>query len=348
MEEKRKRNDWWKWLLAGALGAAAVGGAVFGGRSGNTEENTVSVTPTAIVAEATPEPERTVTVMPSPTPTLSPTPMITPTPTEAVSPSVEPTEAVTPTAEPAEEPEPTPTEGITPTAEPTDEVKATNTPTPSPTATPTVTPTVTVAPTKAVVTDTPTPTPTSIPPTNTPTPTPSNTPTPTPTNTPTPTPAPVAWAEPKERKDLAEMLMAKVNEYRVSQGKRKWEDPRTYYDVNNPRLYDRLFQRGITAAKRCCMEHSANHDSGQIATGIYFYPWQVTDIWKDEIVQRLFQRWYDSSAHNKNMLTDSSPYQGVDVAVMTVVEYFDGEDWHYCAVMTVSSVPKEYLPEGLE
>ena len=345
MEEKRKRNDWWKWLLAGALGTAAVGGAVFGGGSGNTEGNTVSVTPTAFVAEATPEPERTVTVMPSPTPTLSPTPTVTPTPAEAVSPTVESTVTVTPTAEPTEGPEPTTTEEITPTAEPTDEGKATNTPTPSPT----VTPTVTVTPTKAVVTNTPTPTPTSIPPTNTPTPTPSNTPTPTPTNTPTPTPAPVAWTEPKERKDLAEMLMAKVNEYRVSQGKRKWEDPRTYYDVNNPGLYDRLVQRGITAAKRCCMEHSANHDSGQIATGIYGYPWQATDIWKDEIVQKMFDRWYNSAAHNKNMLYDGgSEEEWIPVADMTVVEHFDGEDWHYCAVMTVTFVPKDALPEGLE
>ena len=342
MEEKRKRNDWWKWLLAGALGTAAVGGAVFGGRSGNTEENTVSVTPTAIVAEATPEPERTVTVMPSPTPTLSPTSIVTPTPTIAPN----PTEEVTPTVEPTKGPEPTSTEGITPTAEPTDEVKATNTPTPSPTVTPTATPTVMVTPTKAV--DTPTPTPTSIPPTNTPTPTPSNTPTPTPTNTPTPTPVPVAWTEPKERKDLAEMLMAKVNEYRVSQGKRKWEDPYVYYDINVADFASQLTEQGARVAKRCCMEHSANHEYGQIATGIYGYPWQATDIWKDEIVQKMFDRWYNSSAHNKNMLTDSSPYQGVDVAVMTVVEYFDGEDWHYCAVMTVSSVPKEYLPEGLE
>ena len=145
------------------------------------------------------------------------------------------------------------------------------------------------------------------------------------------------------------MLMAKVNEYRVSQGKRKWEDPRTYYDVNNPGLYDRLVQRGITAAKRCCMEHSANHDSGQIATGIYFYPWQVTDIWKEEVVQRMFDRWHGSSAHNKNMLYDGgSEEEWVPVAVMTVVEHFDGEDWHYCAVMTVTFVPKDALPEGLE
>ena len=344
MEEKRKRADWWKWPLAGALGAAVIGAAVFGFGSGNTEENTVSVTPTAIVAEATPEPERTVTVMPSPTPTLTPTSTVTPTPT--IAPNL--TEEVTPTVEPTKDPKPTSTEEITPTAEPTDEVKATYTPTSSPTVTPTATPTVTVTPTKAVVTNTPTPTSTSIPPTNTPTPTPSNTSTPTPTNTPTPTPAPVAWTEPKERKDLAEMLMAKVNEYRVSQGKRKWEDPRTYYDVNNPGLYDRLVQRGITAAKRCCMEHSANHDSGQIATGIYFYPWQVTDIWKEEVVQRMFDRWYNSAAHNKNMLDDGSGDGIIDVAVMTVVEYFDGEDWHYCAVMTVSGVFVENLPDGLE
>lgn len=341
MEEKRKRNDWWKWLLAGALGAAAVGAAAFGG-SGNTEENTVSVTPTAIVAEAAPEPERTVTVMPSPTPTLTPTSTVTPTPT--IAPNL--SEEVTPTVEPTKELDPTPTEEITPTAGPTDEVKATNMPTPSPTVTLTATPMVTVTPTKAVVTNTPTPTPTSIPPTNTPTPT--DTPKPTPTNTPTPTSAPVAWTEPKERKDMAELLMAKVNEYRVSKGKRKWEDPRTYYDVNNPGLYDRLYQRGITAAKRCCIEHSANHDSGQIATGIYFFPWQVTDIWQEEVVQRMFDRWYNSSAHNKNMLDDGSGDGIVDVAVMTVVEYFDGEDWHYCAVMTVSGVFVENLPDGLE
>ena len=147
---------------------------------------------------------------------------------------------------------------------------------------------------------------------------------------------------------MAELLMAKVNEYRVSQGKRKWEDPYVYYDINVADFASQLTEQGARVAKRCCMEHSANHEYGQIATGIYGYPWQATDIWKDEIVQKMFDRWYNSSAHNKNMLTDSSPYQGVDVAVMTVVEYFDGEDWHYCAVMTVSSVPKEYLPEGLE
>ena len=148
---------------------------------------------------------------------------------------------------------------------------------------------------------------------------------------------------------MAEMLMAKVNEYRVSQGKRKWEDPRTYYDVNYPGLYDRLYQRGVMAAKRCCMEHSANHDSGQIGAGIYFYPWQVTDIWMEEVTQRLFNNWKNSSAHNKNMLYDGgSEEEWVPVAVMTVVEHFDGEDWHYCAIMTVTFISKDTLPEGLK
>ena len=347
MEEQRKKSNGWKWAAVAAILLAGLTGVLvmlFGGEGRNAEPvGTVSTTPAVTATEVTSEPERTVTMTPTQMPTLTnepfPTPTAIPELTEEVTPTIEPTEEVTPTVEPTEE--------VTPTAKPTDEVKATNTPTPSPT----ITPTVTVTPTKAVVTNTPIPTPTSISPTNTPTPTPTNTPTPTPTNTPTPSPEPTpeAWAEPKERKDLAEMLMAKVNEYRVSQGKRKWEDPRTYYDVNNPGLYDRLFQRGITAAKRCCMEHSANHDSGQIATGIYFYPWQVTDIWKEEVVQRMFDRWHGSSAHNKNMLYDGgSEEEWVPVAVMTVVEHFDGEDWHYCAVMTVTFVPKDALPEGLE
>ena len=175
---------------------------------------------------------------------------------------------------------------------------------------------------------------------------PTSTPTPVPTNTPTPTPA--AWAEPKERKDIADLLMAKINAYRSSQGLRKWESPFVYYDVNNPGLGERLTEKGIRVAKKCCMEHSANHEHSQIGTGVYFYPWQVTDIWLESMAEDLYQNWYKSAPHNKNMLTDSSPYDGVDVAVMHVVEYFDGDYWHYCAIMTVSSIPKEWLPDGLE
>ena len=145
------------------------------------------------------------------------------------------------------------------------------------------------------------------------------------------------------------MLMAKVNEYRVSQGKRKWENPFVYFETENPGLGDYMTERGLRVAKRCCLEHSANHEGYQIATGIYGYPWQVTDIWKEEIVQKLFDRWYNSAAHNKNMLYDGgSEEEWIPVAVMHIVEFYDGEDWHYCAVMTVNFVFKEYLPEGLE
>ena len=339
MEEQRKKPNGWKWAAAAAILLAGLTGVLvmlFGGKGRNAEPaGTVSTTPAVTATEVKPEPERTVTMtptqMPTPTNEPSPTPTVIPDLTKEVTPTIEPPEEATPTVEPTEE--------VTPTAEPTEEVAMTSTPTPSPTMTPTVaptfTPTVTVAPTKT-------------PPTNTPTPTPTNTPTPTPTNTPTPTPVPVAWAEPKERKDMAEMLMAKVNAYRESKGVRKYESGYVYDDTTNPGMGEYLESTGLRVAKKCCLEHSANHEGSQIATGIYGYPWQVTDIWKEEVVQRMFDNWYNSPAHNKNMLFTDEPYGGVDVAAMTVVEYFDGEDWHYCAVMTVSSVPKEYLPEGLE
>lgn len=338
MGEQKRKNNWWKW----AAGAAVAGAVTFGGilafSGGNDAVPTgVSVTPIAIVAEAT----STVTPEPSP----SPSPMNTPTvtPTEAVTVTPEPTVTETPTPEPTEEPNPTPTEEV----KPTDTV----TPTQIPTNTPTVMPTVSLKPT-ATPTAIPTVTPTVAPkPTNTPTeapkPTvaPTSTPTSVPTNTPTPTSA--AWAEPKERKDIADLLMAKVQAYRESQGIRRFESGYVYDDTTNPGMGDYLTSKGLRVAKKCCLEHSAKHEGGQIGTGVYFYPWQVTDIWLESMAEDLYQNWYKSAPHNKNMLHTDAP-EGVDVAAMTVVEYFDGEYWHYCAIMTVSSVPKEYLPEGLE
>ena len=335
---EQKRSNWWKWAAGAAMaGAVAFGSIMAFSGSNDANQTGVSVTPTAIEAEATPEPERTVTVTMTPFPTISPTP--TPTPTAIP----EPTVTVTPKPAATETPTPEPTEELTPTptVTPTEEVKLTDTvtPTQTPTCTPTATPTVSPKPTA-------TPKPTSTPtPSPEPTATPTNTPSPTPSNT--PTPAPVAWTEPKERKDIADLLMAKVNAYRTSQGLRKWESPFVYYDVNNPGLGERLMEKGLRVAKKCCLEHSANHEGGQIGTGVYFYPWQVTDIWLESMAEDLYQNWYKSTPHNKNMLTDSSPYDGVDVAVMHVVEYFDGEYWHYCAIMTVSSIPKEWLPDGL-
>ena len=343
MGEQKRKSNWWKW----AAGAAAFGAAVFlgvkaFGGSNNTQTAGVSVTPTVLIAEASPTPEQTVTMTPEPSPTLIPTDMLTTTPTEAVTATPEPTITDTPTPEPTEEPteepSPIPTEEVKPTDTVTLTQIPTNTPTimpiasPKPTATPTVTPKLTNTPTEAP----------------TPTVTPTNTPSPTPTNT--PTPVPVAWEEPKERKDIADLLMAKVQAYRESNGVPKFKSPYVYYDVNAPGLGERLNEKGLRVAKKCCLEHSANHEGYQIATGIYGYPWRVKEGWEaEDIAKQLFDAWYNSPAHNKNMLNDHfAQTQEVDVGVMHVVEYFDGEWWHYCAVMTISCVYYEYLPEGLE
>ncbi len=288
----------------------------------------------------------TAIIMPEFSPTIPYTPTMTPEPTDTVIP--EPTATETPTSEPTEEPGPTPEPTEEPDPSPTEEVKPTDTVTPTqiPTNTPTVTPTVSPKPT-VTPTVKPTPTPTNTPsPSPEPTATPTDTPLPTPSNT--PTPAPIAWTEPKERKDIADLLMTKVNAYRTSKGLRKWENPFVYYDVNNPGLGERLTAKGIRVAKKCCLEHSANHEGSQIATGVYYYPWQVTDAWLDEMAGKLFDNWYDSTAHNKNMLDNHADDGIVDVAVMSVVEYFDGEYWHYCAIMTVSGVFSDVLPEGLK
>ena len=341
MGEQERKSNWWKW----AAGAAAFGAAVFlgvkaFGGSNNTQTAGVSVTPTVLIAEASSTPEQMITVTPEPS--TPPIPTVTPEPTVTDTPTPEPTEEPSPT--PTEEPNPTPTEEVKPTDTVTPTQIPTNTPTvmptasPKPTATPTAKPTATPS-----VTPKPTNTPTEAP---TPTVMPTSTPTPVPTNTPTPTPA--AWAEPKERKDIADLLMAKINAYRSSQGLRKWESPFVYYDVNNPGLGERLTAKGLRVAKKCCMEHSANHEGSQIGTGVYFYPWQVTDIWLESMAEDLYQNWYKSAPHNKNMLDSHAEDGIVDVAVIHVTEYFDGEYWHYCAIMTVSGVFSEDLPDGLK
>ena len=293
---EQKKSNWWKWLAGTvALCAAVLAGIVaFSGNNGSVQTG-VSATPTAIVAEATPEPERTVTVTRTPSPTPSPTP--TPTPEPEVTATPEPTVTETPTPEPTEDPSPTPTEEV----KPTDTVTPTQIPTNTPTATPTVSPKLTATPTvkpTSTPTNTPSPSPEpTAPPTDTPSPTPSN----------TPTPAPVAWTEPKERKDIADLLMAKVQAYRESNGVPKFKNPYVYYDVNAPGLGDRLNEKGLRVAKKCCMEHSANHEGFQIATGIYGYPWRVKEGWEaEDIAEQLFDAWYNSPAHNKNMLNAGS------------------------------------------
>jgi len=154
------------------------------------------------------------------------------------------------------------------------------------------------------------------------------------------------WAEPRERADIAQLLMAKVNNYRASKGIRKIENPYIYYNVANPGLGDRLNERGRRVAKRCCMEYSANHEGGQIGTGIYGSGGKLS---AEDAAQTLFNSWYNSPSHNANMLdVGAGPSIEIHVGVMTVVEWYDGRGYQYCAIMTVSDVGLPELPDGLE
>ena len=132
MEEQRTKSVIPK--LAAGVGAGLVAITLLtGGGDGTTQPIAVSVTPTAIVAEAveTPEPERTVSVTQELTPTgevvfvatvtvtITPEPTVTGTPTPEPSPTmtpmVVPSFIVTPTVTPTDTPTPTPTDTPTPT-----------------------------------------------------------------------------------------------------------------------------------------------------------------------------------------------------------------------------------------
>ena len=154
------------------------------------------------------------------------------------------------------------------------------------------------------------------------------------------------WAEPRERTDVAQLLMEKVNAYRAQNGIRKFESPYVYYDVNNPGLGDRMKSNGVRVAKKCCMEGTSNHEGGQIGTGIYGGYSSPANA--SEIAQRLFNNWYNSPAHNANMLWNHEPDGWIDVGLMTVVEWYNGNSYQYCAIMSDSSVEKTSLPDGLE
>ncbi len=84
----------------------------------------------------------TVTIQPSPTPTMTPPATLTPTPTVTLTPSITPTITATPPTTPSV----TPTNTLTPSITPTNTVTPTNTPTPTVTKSQTPTPTPTVTP----------------------------------------------------------------------------------------------------------------------------------------------------------------------------------------------------------
>lgn len=155
------------------------------------------------------------------------------------------------------------------------------------------------------------------------------------------------WAEPRARDDIASLLMAKVQAYRVSKGIRKFENPYVYYDVNNPGIGDYLVSKGLRVAKKCCMEKSANHEGGQIGAGYYTASGFNEKPSAETVAVALYNAWYNSPGHNANMLWNDEGYDGVNVAVMTVVEWYDGTYWNFCGIMTETVVFKSDLPDGL-
>ncbi len=155
------------------------------------------------------------------------------------------------------------------------------------------------------------------------------------------------WSEPRERKDISDALMNLVNNYRIQSGIRRYESPYIYYDINNPGLGDRLKAKGLRVAKKCCLELSANHEGGQIATGVYND--YASPASAAALAQRLFENWKGSSLHNASMLYDGGGEDiWVPVALVTVVEWYDGSHYQYCAIMSHTYIGKAELPDGLE
>lgn len=371
-------------LLLGGLWYLLKRNAGNPGGTDVTPTQPATFTPTPLptpTEEVTPTVEPTFTPTPEPSPTETPTPTeeVTPSPTEEVTPTEEPTPTPTdsPTPIPTESPTPIPTNTVTPvpTKEPTKEPTKvpTNTPTnaPTPTNSPTPTEVVQEQPYKMWVKDG------SI---EVYAPDASFTQIGTlergaevtviHTNVLnrqvnyiseikwgngtayiqydalSKTYVEGKWAEPRERKDIADALMAFVNNYRAQNGIRQYESPYVYFDVNNPGLGNRMKEKGVRVAKKCCMEGTANHESGQIGTGIYgsyTSPANAT-----EIAQRLFENWKSSPLHNGDMLFNHESIDCVDVGLMTVVEWYDGSRYQYCAIMSISDVYKGNLPDGLE
>ena len=145
------------------------------------------------------------------------------------------------------------------------------------------------------------------------------------------------WAEPRERKDLEEILMAKVNAYRESMGVPKFESPFVYFDEFEPNAGANMTAEGLSVAKEQCLKQDAQHNGRQIGTGWYGSAIRQKQggLTNEQLCEKLFQQWKNSPGHNANML-DNRTEDGyrIMVAVMTVVEYYDGYSYGYCAIMT--------------
>lgn len=295
---------------------------------GNKQEPTATSDPAASGAPIG-------TTAPATSPTAETSPAVTPTAgsiTPALlTPDVTQGVDVTPGIEPSEAPAPS---GSVPSgaATPSPDTKQPVTPVPSSAANPgTVTPTLTTAagktPTKATGN------------TSTPSPTPSKKPGNTSTPSPTPTPAEDVygdtWDDAVDRDDIAKVLMQKVNAYRVSQGVPAFEDPYNYSKSSGDYLYEKT-HRVAKANALLGINSQSQHESGQIGTGTVYWMSSTDADVVEEIAEVLFMSWYNSKAHNANMLYDST--NNVDVAVMAVYEYCDNGFYCYAAICTISAM----------
>ena len=145
------------------------------------------------------------------------------------------------------------------------------------------------------------------------------------------------WDAPRERKDLEEILMAKVNAYRQSKGLPPFADPFVYYDEYEPNSGANMVAEGLATAKEQCVKEGAQHNSRQIGVGWYGSAINTRQggLTNEQLAEKLFQGWYNSPGHNANMLENGTEggYRIV-TGVMTVVEYYNGSYWGYCAILT--------------
>lgn len=174
------------------------------------------------------------------------------------------------------------------------------------------------------------------------------------------------WDEPRERKDLEEILMKKVNDFRESEGYGRWQDPFPYTvdyvytrgGVENApdgtNLGEYLAEKGLRVAKKSCLEQAATHEDFEIGVGYYTsgLDQRLEGMTEEELCEELFQGWYNSPPHKADMKwhrvviefgesgTEVRRYDAdlTYVAVMTVVEYYTGGDWWYCAIMSFAEI----------
>ena len=98
------------------------------------------------------------------------------------------------------------------------------------------------------------------------------------------------------------------------------------------------------------MKEGAQHTGAQIGVGWYgpAIKERQGGLTNEQLAEKLFQGWCSSPGHNANMLDYDANGNCIMVGTMTVVEYYNGSCWGYCAIMGHALVAIAYLPEGLQ